>query len=102
MRSLRPSIGELLVEEGALYPALYRMEAKGWIEAEWGLSTNNRRAKYYSLYRKGATTSNGKRRHGAATPVPWESCSPRLGRKDRHRERPADYDPLRPFGVRDG
>jgi len=41
--------GTLLVEEGALYPALYRMEAKGWIEAEWGLSNNNRRAKYYRL-----------------------------------------------------
>ena len=41
--------GALLVEEGALYPALYRMEAKGWIEAEWGLSSNNRRAKYYRL-----------------------------------------------------
>lgn len=39
----------LLVEEGALYPALYRMEAKGWIEGEWGLSDNNRRAKYYRL-----------------------------------------------------
>ncbi len=39
----------LLVEEGALYPALYRMEARGWIEAEWGLSENNRRAKYYRL-----------------------------------------------------
>src|SRR5215813_4539244 len=46
----------LLVEEGALYPALYRMEAKGWIEAEWGLSENNRRAKYYSL------TPDGRRR----------------------------------------
>ena len=43
----------LLVEEGALYPALYRMEAKGWIEAEWGLSENNRRAKYYRLTEKG-------------------------------------------------
>jgi PadR family transcriptional regulator, regulatory protein PadR len=39
----------LLVEEGALYPALYRMEAKGWIEAEWGLSENNRKARYYRL-----------------------------------------------------
>ena len=46
----------LLVEEGALYPALYRMEAKGWIEAEWGLSDNNRRAKYYRL------TPDGRRR----------------------------------------
>ncbi|MBN9660541.1 MAG: PadR family transcriptional regulator [Acidobacteria bacterium] len=39
----------ILVEEGALYPALYRMEDKGWIDAEWGLSENNRRAKYYRL-----------------------------------------------------
>jgi transcriptional regulator len=39
----------LLVEEGALYPALYRMESKGWIEAEWGASDNNRRAKIYAL-----------------------------------------------------
>ncbi len=43
----------LLVEEGALYPALYRMEDKGWIEAEWRLSENNRRAKFYALTRKG-------------------------------------------------
>ena len=39
----------LLVEEGALYPALYRMHAKGWISSEWGLSDNNRRARYYRL-----------------------------------------------------
>jgi transcriptional regulator len=43
----------LLVEEGTLYPALHRMEAKGWIDAEWGLSENNRRAKYYSLTAEG-------------------------------------------------
>ena len=43
----------LLVEEGALYPALYRMEAKRWIEAEWGLSENKRRAKYYRLTPEG-------------------------------------------------
>jgi PadR family transcriptional regulator PadR len=46
---LRQTEEALLVEEGALYPALHRMEAKGWIEAEWGLSDNNRRAKYYRL-----------------------------------------------------
>jgi DNA-binding PadR family transcriptional regulator len=40
---LRQTDRALLIEEGALYPALYRMEAKGWIEAEWGLSENNRR-----------------------------------------------------------
>ena len=39
----------LRVEEGSLYPALYRMAKKGWIAAEWGLSDNNRRAKYYRL-----------------------------------------------------
>ena len=43
----------LVVEEGSLYPALYRMEAKGWIAAEWGKSDNNRRAKFYSLTRAG-------------------------------------------------
>lgn len=43
----------LVVEEGSLYPALYRMESKGWIAAEWGKSENNRRAKYYSLTRSG-------------------------------------------------
>ena len=39
----------LRVEEGALYPALHRLERRGLIEAEWGLSENNRRAKYYQL-----------------------------------------------------
>jgi PadR family transcriptional regulator, regulatory protein PadR len=40
---------ELVVEDRALYVALHRLEARGWIEAEWGLSENNRRAKYYEL-----------------------------------------------------
>ena len=39
----------LRVEEGALYPALHRLERRGWIESEWGLSENNLRAKYYQL-----------------------------------------------------
>ena len=43
----------LKVEEGSLYPALYRLEEKGWIEAEWGQSDNNRRAKFYSLTKPG-------------------------------------------------
>lgn len=43
----------LVIEEGSLYPALYRMEQKGWIAAEWGKSENNRRAKFYSLTRAG-------------------------------------------------
>src|SRR5687767_13746118 len=46
--------GDLLrIEEGSLYPALYRLERKGWIDAEWGLSEKNRRAKYYRLTTKG-------------------------------------------------
>lgn len=43
----------LRVEEGSLYPALHRLERKRWIEARWGLSENNRKAKYYSLTRRG-------------------------------------------------
>ena len=41
--------GALLIQQGALYPALYRLERQGLIESEWGLSDNNRRAKYYKL-----------------------------------------------------
>jgi len=43
----------LRVEEGSLYPALYRMTRKGWIKARWGLSENNRRAKFYHLTAEG-------------------------------------------------
>ena len=43
----------LVVEEGSLYPCLYRMEEKGWIQGEWGRSENNRRAKFYELTRAG-------------------------------------------------
>ena len=43
----------LSVEEGSLYPALYRMVQKGWITGEWGTSDNNRRAKFYRLTRAG-------------------------------------------------
>ncbi|TAN21072.1 MAG: PadR family transcriptional regulator [Acidobacteria bacterium] len=44
---------ELLVEHGALYPALQRLEEHGWIAAEWGTSSNNRRARFYELTRSG-------------------------------------------------
>ena len=43
----------LRVEEGSLYPALYRIEQQGWIESEWGVSDNNQRAKFYKLTRQG-------------------------------------------------
>jgi PadR family transcriptional regulator PadR len=41
--------GALVIQQGALYPALYRLERQGLIESEWGVSDNNRRAKYYKL-----------------------------------------------------
>lgn len=43
----------LMVEEGSLYPALYRMQRRGWLKAQWGTSENNRRAKFYRLSRSG-------------------------------------------------
>ena len=43
----------LLVDHGALYPALQRLEAQRWISAEWGVSTNNRKARFYTLTAKG-------------------------------------------------
>jgi transcriptional regulator len=48
----------LRVEEGSLYPALYRLEERGWIRSEWGKSDNNRRARFYAL------TPPGRRRLG--------------------------------------
>jgi PadR family transcriptional regulator len=47
------SSGVLNVNQGSLYPALYRLEEQGWITAEWGSSDNNRQAKYYKLTRAG-------------------------------------------------
>jgi transcriptional regulator len=44
---------QLLIEEGALYPALHRMEEKGWLDAEWGCTDRNRRAKFYRLTSSG-------------------------------------------------
>ena len=43
----------LVIRQGSLYPALHRLERRGWIKARWGTSENNRRAKYYELTRKG-------------------------------------------------
>ena len=45
----RSSQGALLVDHGSLYPALQRLEAAGWLRAEWGVSDNNRRARFYQL-----------------------------------------------------
>lgn len=53
LRIQQLSRGALEVEQGALYPALARLEAQGLVESEWGTSENNRRAKFYSLTRAG-------------------------------------------------
>ena len=53
-RSIQQTSGdELLVEHGALYPALQRLEAQKWIAADWGTSDNNRKARFYSLTKDG-------------------------------------------------
>ena len=49
----RTSEGELLVEHGALYPALQRLELRGWVSAAWGTSSNNRKARFYQLTKAG-------------------------------------------------
>jgi PadR family transcriptional regulator PadR len=53
----------LQIEEGALYTALHRMEKRGWLESEWGLSENNRKAKFYQL------TTHGRKQLRTATVV---------------------------------
>jgi transcriptional regulator len=57
--------GGLMIEQGALYPALYRLEQDGMLATEWGVSSNNRRAKFYRL------TTAGRRRLKAKT-ASWE------------------------------
>jgi len=52
----------LQVPQGSLYPALHRLERRGWISPEWGVSDNNRRAKYYVLTRKGEKQLAAERR----------------------------------------
>jgi PadR family transcriptional regulator PadR len=53
-RAIQQSSGdELLVEHGALYPALQRLEGRGWISAKWGTSDNNRKARFYTLTKTG-------------------------------------------------
>lgn len=63
----------LRVEEGSLYPALHRMEQDGWIAAEWGVTENNRRARYYRLTPAG-------RRQLAAERASWERFIQAVGK----------------------
>jgi PadR family transcriptional regulator PadR len=62
----------LQVNQGALYPALHRLEQQGWISAEWGESENNRRAKYYSLTKSGKKYLQNERAN-------WERLSAAIG-----------------------
>src|SRR4030081_4106680 len=61
----------LRVEQGSLYPALYRLEAQGWIQAEWGLSENNRKGRYYTLTAAG-------RKQLAAEKEHWSRITPAI------------------------
>jgi PadR family transcriptional regulator PadR len=61
------------IEEGSLYPALYRQERKGWVDAEWGLSELGRRAKFYRI------TSRGRRQLAAQT-ADWARFSAAISR----------------------
>jgi transcriptional regulator len=70
----RQSDDALLVEEGTLYPALWRLENKGPLEAEWGFSENNRKAKFYQLTAKGGVNCVKKWRPGRRTRRPWPRC----------------------------
>lgn len=63
---------ELRIEEGTLYPALHRMERRGWIDSEWGLSETNRKAKFYRL------TADG-RRELRAQESAWRQISSAVG-----------------------
>ena len=64
--------GALLIQQGALYPALYRLEHQGLISSEWGTSDNNRKAKYYRL------TPSGRRRLGEET-ASWKRLADAIG-----------------------
>ena len=68
VRIRQMSADVLQVEQGSLYPALYRLEDQGWIKSEWGVSDNNRKAKYYSL------TAAGRRQLEAET-ANWEKVA---------------------------
>ncbi len=63
----------LQVEEGSLYPALYRMENRGWIKAQWALTENGRRAKYYRL------TASGRRQLVDETKT-WDDLTGAIGK----------------------
>jgi len=66
----RTSEEVLEVEQGSLYPALHRLESRGWLSSYWGASENNRKAKYYRLTPLDGAALRSKRAAGAGWPVP--------------------------------
>jgi transcriptional regulator len=73
LRIQQISGGALLIQQGALYPALYRLEHQGFISSEWGTSENNRKAKYYRL------TPAGRKHLGAET-ASWNRLADAIAR----------------------
>jgi transcriptional regulator len=73
---------EIRIEEGSLYPALYRIEKKGWVDSSWGLSDNQRRAKFYRL------TAEGRRQLLANTDT-WSSFARGVARVLNAKQQPA-------------
>lgn len=72
-RLQRVSEDVLAVDEGSLYPALYRMQKRGWLASEWGRSENNRKARFYTLTPAG-------RKHLAAAAASWARFSEAVAR----------------------
>src|SRR5919198_1888710 len=73
-RAIQQNSGDvLLVDHGSLYPALQRLEARGWVRAEWGVSDNNRRARFYEL-------TPGGRRQLARAATRWRRVATAIGR----------------------
>jgi len=82
-RWIRRVTGDALqIEEGALYPALHRLEERGWLQAEWGLSENNRRARFYQLTRRG-------RKQLAAEAATWARFAEAVGKVLQTTEAPS-------------
>lgn len=74
MEAIWSTSGEVVrVEEGALYPGLHRLELKGWLKSKWGVSENNRRAKYYNLTPAGRRQLQSEREQ-------WARLSAGIGR----------------------
>jgi PadR family transcriptional regulator, regulatory protein PadR len=70
------SQGVLNVNQGSLYPALYRLEEQGWIKAAWDVSDNNRQAKYY------ANNWKKKQKTGSGSRPPWPKCCKQTSRRN--------------------